>query len=233
MMCRRDDLDRLRSRLEAPLPGCRAQEVFEPELAYGRHFGPPPHDVRRAAVVALVYPHDDAWHLALTKRRDDLPAHPGQVSLPGGYVEPEETTKQAALRELEEELGVDVEQHGEIAVLGNLSPLYIFGTNFFVIPWVAGATRRPDFRPNPAEVGLLYETPIDYLIDPANRGVHPRVLRGIRSWVPHFDWHVAPSETGPNGEAASDKIWGATAMILNEFLTVWREAAAVSESEAK
>ena len=228
MTRRADDLDRLRSRLAAPLPGRLAQEVFEPELAYGRHFGPPPHDVRRAAVLTLVYPHDDAWHLALTKRRDDLPSHPGQVSLPGGYVEAEETTKAAAMRELEEELGVG--DH-DVAVLGNLSPLYIFGTNFFVIPWVAGVARRPDFRPNPAEVGALYETPIDYLIDPANRGVHPRLLRGIRSWVPHFEWHVEPRVDFQPEIAPSEKIWGATAMILNEFLTVWREATALEESE--
>ncbi|MCE9606271.1 MAG: CoA pyrophosphatase [Planctomycetia bacterium] len=207
-----DYLERLRSRLERPLPGRSAQALFEPELAYGRHFGPPPHDARRAAVLILVYPHDGAWHLALTKRRDDLPAHPGQVSLPGGYVEADETTKSAALRELEEELNVP---QSSVEVLGNLSPLYIFGTHFYVIPWVAGCDHRPAFLPNVAEVGELFEVPIAYITDPANRGTHPRVVRGIRQAVPHFDWRL---------DSQVERIWGATAMILSEFLAVHDDA---------
>lgn len=214
----RDMLHRLRRRLERPLPGRSAEALFEPELAYGRHFGPPPHDVRRAAVAILVYPHEDpaygtAWHLALTKRRDDLPVHAGQVSLPGGYVESDETTKAAALRELEEELSVRVD---DVAVLGNMSPLYIFGTNFYVIPWVAGLETRPGFIPNAAEVGALFEVPIEFLIERANRDVHPRILRGVRCSVPHFAWRF---------EGEIEKVWGATAMILSEFLATWIDAA--------
>jgi len=211
-----DMLERLRRRLEQPLPGRAAQSLFEPELAYGRHFGPPPHDVRRAAVVILVYPHDGIWHLALTKRRDDLPAHPGQVSLPGGYVEADETTKLAALRELQEELDVAVDDG---AVLGNLSPLYIFGTNFFVIPWVAAVGSRPAFLPNPAEVGALFEVPVDFLLERANCDVHHRTIRGIGQMVPHFAWRY---------EGEIEKVWGATAMILSEFLAVWDDAASAA-----
>jgi len=214
-----DELRRLRSRMEKPLPGRAAQALFEPELAYGRYFGPPRHDVRRAAVLVLVYPYRDAWHLALTKRRDDLPVHPGQVSFPGGYVEPEETTKKAALRELEEELGATVDA---VAVLGNLSPLYIFGTNFFVIPWVAAIEYRPEFVPQAGEVGALLEVPIDFLIERANRDAHPRIMRGVRQSVPHFGWRM--------GEEI-EKIWGATAMILSEFLAVWEDAAAPLQTE--
>lgn len=212
-----DMLARLQVRLARPLPGRLAQSLFEPELAYGRHFGPPPHDVRRAAVAILVYPHEGVWHLALTKRRDDLQAHPGQVSLPGGYVEADETTKQAALRELEEELSVSAD---EPDVLGNLSPLYIFGTNFYVIPWVAGVEHRPEFRPNPAEVGALFEVPIDFLMERANCDAHHRTIRGIGQMVPHFAWRY-------KGEI--EKVWGATAMILSEFLAVWDDAASATK----
>lgn len=229
-----DILLRLQTRLEQPLPGRAAQSIFEPELAYGRHFGPPPHDARRAAVLVFIYPHSsilhgNAWHIALTKRRDDLPVHPGQVSLPGGYVEPEETTKGAALRELEEELGVPAES---ITLLGNLSPLYIFGTNFYVIPWIAGIEQRPAFVPNAAEVGALFEVPLDYLLDPANRGVHPRLIRGIRQTVPHFDWQLEPDADSPS-EMPIEKVWGATAMILSEFLAVWLDATATSKQERR
>lgn len=212
-----DMLARLRQRLEQPLPGRAAQSLFEPELAYGRHFGPPPHDVRRAAVMALVYPLDGVWHIALTKRRDDLPAHPGQVSLPGGSVDIDETTKNAALRELVEELNVGIDDD---AVLGNLSPLYIFGTNFFVIPWIAGVDHRPNFLPNPAEVGALFEVPIDFLLERANCDVHHRTIRGVGHMVPHFAWRY---------EGEVEKVWGATAMILSEFLAVWDEAASAKE----
>jgi 8-oxo-dGTP pyrophosphatase MutT (NUDIX family) len=187
-----------------PLPGRAVQRQLEPDLCYGRHFGPPTHRAREAAVIALFYPHAGEWHLPLTVRPASLPAHAGQISLPGGAIEPGETTAQAALRELEEELGVPT---GEVSLLGSLSPIYVFVSEFLVTPWVAAIDSRPPFRPSVGEVSELLEVPLSHLLDPSHRGRHTRRQRGIELSVPHFLW-------------GRHRIWGATAMILSELLDV-------------
>ncbi len=96
----------LRARLEHPLPPEALRSRFAPPLSYGRHFGPPAHDARPAAVMVFLYPRDGQWHLPLTVRPDTMLSHAGQISFPGGMVEAGEATRAAALRELEEELGV-------------------------------------------------------------------------------------------------------------------------------
>src|SRR5690606_9786945 len=105
---------------QGQLPGRKAQARFEPLLSYGRHFGPPRYDARPAAVIALLFPAEGDWHLPLVLRPARLAAHGGQIGLPGGVVEPGESAQQAALRELEEELGVPP---GAVHTIGELSPL--------------------------------------------------------------------------------------------------------------
>jgi 8-oxo-dGTP pyrophosphatase MutT (NUDIX family) len=149
--------EELAALLRRPLPGWRAQRALQPELSYGRHFGPPPASARPAAVLALVYPHRQAWCLALTLRTDTLPDHAGQISLPGGAISPGESDERAALRELEEELGPSTDS---ITMLGQLSPLYLFNSGFRVSSWLAFAAERPAWRPNPLEVVALLEVPL-------------------------------------------------------------------------
>ena len=123
----------LSSRLESPHGGRRDVRSWrrrcEPELAYGRHFGPIRRSARQAAVVAGFYFADGQWWLPLTKRAAGLQDHPGQISLPGGMVEPSESPAEAALREWEEELGDPAEN---VRLVGQLSPVFVFGTNFAV-----------------------------------------------------------------------------------------------------
>src|SRR5262249_39444965 len=77
--------------LREPLPGWRAHVRFQPELSFGRHQGPPPQDARKAAVLALLYPRDDQWHVPLILRPAHMLDHASQVSLPGGVIEPGES----------------------------------------------------------------------------------------------------------------------------------------------
>jgi len=205
----RDELvAKLACRLSQPLPGRKAQALMEPDAAYGRHFGPPSFDVRPAAVLVLLYQRTGVWHVALTVRHADLATHAGQISLPGGLIELGETVQTAAERELWEEVGVAPDQ---LSGLGPLSPVNLFSTHFFVQPWVACAAAAPQFRLNESEVAELLEVPVAALLDSRNIGRHRRAVRGLVNEVPHYT-------IGPR------QLWGATAMILREFLVVYREA---------
>ncbi len=200
--------DWLATRLKGPMPGRTAQCRFEPEYCFGRHYAPPPADARRAAVLVLLYPHQGHWHLPLTVRPDTLPDHAGQVSFPGGLIERGEESHEAALRELQEELGVTTEG---VVLLGQLTPLYLFVSNFSVIPWVAAVSQRPAMSPNPDEVAELIELPLAHLLDPRNVGEHQRVQNGLTYRAPHFAW-------------GAHHIWGATSMMLSEFAAVLEES---------
>jgi 8-oxo-dGTP pyrophosphatase MutT (NUDIX family) len=203
----------LRRQLEGPLPGPMVQRQLAPELAFGRHRGPSPHNVRQAAVLMLVYPAAAAdpvagpaseWIIPAIVRPEHMAFHPGQIALPGGMVEPGETARQAALREFEEELGVS---SSDVQVLGELTPVYVFVTCALVTPFVALAPSRPDWNPNPGEVSQVIDIRLAELLSPACRGVHTIDRRGLSMRAPHY-------------EVAGHRIWGATAMILAEFAAV-------------
>jgi 8-oxo-dGTP pyrophosphatase MutT (NUDIX family) len=197
----------LAARLERPLPGRAAQREFEPELSYGRHYAPAPAETRAAAVIALLYPSDDGWLLPLIVRPQTMTDHAGQVSLPGGMIDQGESPASAATRELEEELGVD--RHS-VRIVGQLSPIYLFVSNFSVQAWVGFLGQRPRLTPNPHEVAELLETPLAHLVDKTNYGRHARDFNGLQFGVPHirFKTHY---------------VWGATAMILAELIAMVRE----------
>ena len=135
-------IERLRDELRRPLPGADSQRQMAPEPISGPYFGDPPEGARRAAVILLLYPAIDGWRLPLLVRPIDLAHHGGQIGLPGGLIEPGETTWQAALRELHEEIGVPPDG---IEPLGELSPLYVFVSNNHVSPWVAAIDRARRF----------------------------------------------------------------------------------------
>lgn len=199
--CLHDLPARLGGQLAGPLPGRAAQIEFEVELSYGRHFGPPAADAWPATVLVLLYQVDGHWHLPLTVRPATMVVHAGQISLPGGRVEAGETGRQAVLRELEEELGVD---QSAVELIGPLSPLYLFATNYWVMPWLGWCPERPTLKPDAREVAEVVELPLEQLLLPAGRGKHRRRHGGVALSAPHFRW-------GPH------RIWGTTAMILAEL----------------
>lgn len=163
-----------------------------------------PGEARLGSVLLLLYHKDREVHLVLTRRHDDLGSHAGQISFPGGRHEGTETLQTTALRETFEELGI---APNEVNVLGKLTPLYIPASDFHVHPFVAWSRgdRRPSFQPDPREVSEVIEVPLRYLLRPETRRQEPWNFRGHRIEVPYFavDHH---------------KVWGATAMMLSEFL---------------
>jgi 8-oxo-dGTP pyrophosphatase MutT (NUDIX family) len=171
----------------------RPRGVRPPEMA-----GEP----RQGAVLVALYDRDDATHLVLTRRRDDLNDHAGQISFPGGRREDGEFLRATALREAEEEIGL---LPTNLTLLGRLTCLYIPPTDYEVYPYVAWHDGRPVFRRQASEVAQIIEVSLAYLLDPANQHEEPWTYRGMLIQVPFY-------------LVESHKIWGATAMMLSEFL---------------
>jgi 8-oxo-dGTP pyrophosphatase MutT (NUDIX family) len=211
---------RLAMRLQRPPPGRASQERLAPELCYGRHFGPTSFEARRAAVVMLLYPHEDRWMIPLTLRSAHLKTHAGQVSLPGGTLHADESPNEAARRELREELGVP---ESDVRMLGELSTIYLFVSDFVVTPCVGYIDRRPDFHPDPYEVAELIETPLSTLMDPTNLATQSRpVIRHLNR---------SPEYAAPYIAVGSHQVWGATAVLLGEFLAVVEQVTAATMSD--
>ncbi|MCA9184220.1 MAG: CoA pyrophosphatase [Pirellulaceae bacterium] len=188
-------------KLSTPLPVSATAQRFAPELSFGRHFVPPPPDARRAAVMLLFYQRDNQWHLPLTLRPESMGNHAGQVSFPGGSIDDGESAEQAAVREVNEELGV-TEQ--ELQVLGSLSSIYLYNSNFSIAPIVAVAQRVPTFVPSPDEVAALIEFPLAVLVQPQPSGTLTIRRRDVVFTAPCID-------------VAAYQVWGATAIILGQL----------------
>jgi len=195
---------RLSRALGRPLPGADAQELLAPRPRKGWQPGVIPDDCRHGAGLLLLYPSGDDTRLLLTKRNIHLPQHAGQVSLPGGAVEPRETIEQGALREAQEEVGLDP---GRVRVLGQLSPLHIPVSRFVLHPVVGVADTRPDLQADVGEVERLLEEDLSRIGDVDSYTIEIREFRGGFYRVPYIPL---------DGE----KVWGATAMVLAEFLVI-------------
>jgi 8-oxo-dGTP pyrophosphatase MutT (NUDIX family) len=162
-----------------------------------------PGQPRQGGVLILLYEKMGQTHLVLTRRRDDLQSHAGQVSFPGGRREDGESLQTTALRETFEEVGI---LPTELALLGRLSSLYIPPSDYEVHPFVAWYTNgRPTFIPQESEVAEILEVPLSHLLDPATRLEEPWEIRGFQLNVPFY-------------LVTGHKVWGATAMMLSEFL---------------
>ncbi len=190
--------------LRRDLPGTAAQARLAPVPRRQWPAGFNHARIRHAAGLLLVIPVEDHAHLVLTVRADTLGRHGGQVSLPGGVVEPGETLEQAALREAHEEIGLSLEP---VRVLGALTPLDIPVSGFRLHPIVAASKTRPALAPAHGEVARILEVAVDELLDPARLRHTAREREGVALTIPGF--HVAGEE-----------IWGATAMVLAEFLAL-------------
>ena len=189
--------------LRRPLPGQAAQDLLTPvpRREWPQHWNPA--RIRNAAGLLLLFPVDARAHVLLTVRSDAV-RHGGQVSMPGGVVEPGETFEQAALREAHEEVGLPLDT---VQVLGALTPIDIPVSGFRLHPIVAAARERPALRPADAEVARILEIDLDALHDPQAIAWRVMTRDGATRNVPAI-------------MAGGAEIWGATAMVLAEFLTL-------------
>jgi len=188
-----------RAAFSTTLPGEGAQQMMAPDYRGSfSHLTEP----LKAGVMILLYPYLDEVNLVLIKRNEYDGHHSGQVSFPGGAFEPaDHTLIQTALRETREELGIDE----EIEILGSLTRLHIPVSNFLVHPIVGWVDSRPRFQPDPSEVRYLIEATVGALLDPANTDKETIFRHGKEIVTPFY-------------KIGKEKVWGATAMILCEFL---------------
>ncbi len=187
-------------------------------MPFGREGRRPPDNadlLRIGAVLLLLYTQPDGLYLVLTRRRDDLSSHAGQVSFPGGRQEDGESLVQTALRETEEEIGVPATA---VLPLGHLTPIYIPPSGFLVHPFVGWYQIDPplNFLPADREVAEIIEVPVDQLLDPATAVAEPWDFRGHEVLVPHF-------------VLQKHKVWGATAIMLSEFVERLRTVGRISD----
>jgi 8-oxo-dGTP pyrophosphatase MutT (NUDIX family) len=148
-------------------------------------------------------PNRDAAHIILTVRAEGL-RHGGQVSLPGGVLDPGETFEQAALREAHEEIALTP---SDVRILGPLTPLDIPVSGFRLHPIVAIQPTRPRLTPSDGEVARILEVSLETLLDGRHLVTTERARDGVTYTVPAF-------------KVANVEIWGATAMVLAEFLAL-------------
>ena len=169
-------------------------------------FTPPPGgDARPGAVLMLFGEGPNGGELLLTERAHDMRSHPGQVSFPGGSVDPGETVVEAALREAEEEIGLDP---ARVGILGELPP-YQTVTGFCIHPVVGWVSPPFELRPDPFEVAEAFEVPLPFVLDPENH--RPQTYRRGALTRSYF---VLPYQ--------GRFIWGATAGILVNLARVLR-----------
>ena len=155
---------------------------------------------RRASTLLLLYP-DVRGELTvpLTVRRPDLRAHAGEVSLPGGSVDPGDASREAAaLREAHEEIGVAPEL---VSILGTLDDIWIPVTNFELRPFVGACSARPRMVPQDREVAAIVELPLRLLLSGEILGDEEIEVRGLQL-------------RGAVYRHAGQRIWGATQRTL-------------------
>jgi 8-oxo-dGTP pyrophosphatase MutT (NUDIX family) len=205
-------LEDVRRALAGPLPGVDGQKKMSPSPApAGVSRWTIPGRCRQAGVLLLLYPHADnghtpELHLILIRRPKYPGAHSGQISFPGGRRENSEALRATALRETWEEVGVSPEN---VEIVGQLSTLYTPPSNYCIYPFVAFCQTRPPFKADPREVAELIEVPLKLLFNPD--------IWRKETW--HFEKYGARQV--PYFDIYGHKVWGATAMILSEFLTLF------------
>ena len=156
---------------------------------------------KASAVPILLYLEDNEIHFFLTKRSNELEHHKGQISLPGGTQEENEELTHTALRETQEEIGIN---KTSISIIGSMTPLFVPVTGFMIHPFVGYSSNKLEPTPDPSEVEAIFSVNISDLLNETNQTIEKRNIRGYDVEVPYFKLN-------------NYEVWGATSMILSEF----------------
>jgi len=191
----------LEERLKEPLPGTSAHLITKVQSKIEFNFPESSKDAKKASVLILLFPYSNNIHFFLTQRTLSVEHHKGQISLPGGTCEKNEKTINTALRETEEEIGVD---KNEVEIIGELTPFFTPTSGFIVHPFIGWCNRRPKTNKQTDEVHALFSASLSQLLNDQILELENWNLRGYETKVPfyNFDGH---------------KVWGVTAAILSEF----------------
>lgn len=203
-------INKLVQRLQKPLPGIEAQLKLVPAYrAELLKMQKPDRQARQSAVMIMLFPVEDEVHTTFIQRNVYDGVHSGQIAFPGGrYEETDPNLEYTALRETEEEVGVPMDL---IKPIGSLTKIYIPPSNFDVLPVVGYLEAKPALMPDPSEVSDAFTVNIRHLLNPASCQLRPvKLANGLQLEVPCYlaNGHI---------------IWGATSMILSEFIAVLNE----------
>ncbi|MEQ9468411.1 MAG: CoA pyrophosphatase [Ekhidna sp.] len=206
-----DELTRfLEKRVQQPMPGDLAHQRMKPKLPNGapvkmKHATPP----RKGGVLILLYEDQGIVRFPLIQRPNYVGIHSGQMALPGGrYEESDQDQFYTALRESQEEIGVD---RGRVEIIGSLSEFFVAASNYMVLPVIGKIDHIPDFVPEPREVDDIVTPPITHLIDPNRLKEKEIVVRSdFKMICPYYDLE-------------GRTVWGATAMMLSELVAILQE----------
>lgn len=204
----------LRARIEANLHRSTAQRVSDqfrqmnPHLVGEKAFENRWRESRKeAAVLVPIIPRDTGASVLFTVRSNDMPSHAGQISFPGGKVEPSDVDREAtALREAHEEVNIPPDA---VDVIGRLG-VHQGGLGFSVTPIVGIVDPAAPIRSCPREVDEIFEAPLAFFTDPANHRIEERTHKGVA-----YKMFAAPYDRF--------HIWGLTAGILRTLVDVLKE----------
>ncbi|MCF7914310.1 MAG: CoA pyrophosphatase [Spirochaetaceae bacterium] len=186
------------------LPGLSVHMQLAPKGRIDAQYMHSPHNCRSAAVLILLYQSQSEIYLPLIRRTKNG-THGGQIALPGGAHEGAENFPiETALREAHEEIDIAPE---EVNVLGVLTPLFIAVSNYSVTPVVACTHGTAAMQPQPSEVEEILPLPLKEILKIPEEGVFESISGKI---------------TAPYYRSSKGRIWGATAMLLSEFVYIHR-----------
>lgn len=188
-------------KIESGLPGEKAQKKMAPSVRLDTAIRHDPNNSKDSSILIPLFPYNDSWGTVLIERTQVGP-HGGQISFPGGKRDPGDLhALDTALREAEEEVGLDRES---VSVLGQLSDLYVPNSNFWISPFIGLVANLPEWKLNPAEVEKIILVELNALFDFKTKKRRVFFKNGIAIDAPYYD-------------VEGHFVWGATAMIISEL----------------